>query len=89
MPNQNSFKCKKCGWCCERMIFPVYSKDHEYWLKLHGIETSIIFGRRLFELPIKCKMLGKDKKCKIYKKRPQMCKDFNCEMFKNENYKVL
>jgi len=71
----------KCSWCCERMVFPIYSKDHENWAKLHRVPIIIKWGRKLIDLPISCSKL-KNHKCTIYNKRPMMCIQFDCDMFK-------
>jgi FkbM family methyltransferase len=48
----------------------------------YGFKDSSFWGRRLIEIPIPCSKL-KDGKCSIYKTRPDMCKEFDCEMYES------
>ena len=79
-------KCKKCnGACCKEMFLNLgkynkadkYHKDYVKWIKLHGIKTKIVNNNLYIQLKIKCTKL-KNGKCLIYKHRPLLCKEFNC-----------
>lgn len=73
--------CDKCkADCCNFIVFPLYSEDHERWAKYHNLEIRKIWNRKLIYMPIKCSKL-KGNKCSIYKDRPDMCKEFDCNMF--------
>ncbi len=86
MGNEKHYKnrCDYCdAWCCRRMLFPIYSKDHERWVKLHKspmIKVITKWGRKLIELKIPCSKL-KGNKCTIYRARPMMCGELDCETF--------
>lgn len=74
-------KCKDCPKCCQYVLFPLIDRDHARWAKLHGVR--IFVGERTntlkARLEIPCQML-KDGKCSIYEDRPQMCKDYFCQL---------
>lgn len=85
--------CKRCGKCCQRMIIalhnvPINNDKQELgrWLSYHGVETTKIFNGKEDVLAIKfnklCKFAetkdGLFYSCKIYKNRPQICRDYWC-----------
>jgi Fe-S-cluster containining protein len=84
-------KCDYCNaWCCRRMLFPIYSADHERWIKYHKhplLKIKKIWGRKLIELKVPCSKL-KDNRCTIYKDRPMMCQELNCELFEEGTMQI-
>ena len=71
--------CGKCGICCSFAIRPKHStvdRRYMYFLKatVEKHENIEFIGDGL---RITCSHL-KDRKCTIYDKRPQLCRDFNC-----------
>lgn len=80
--------CKKCGNCCKNFTKPV--KNPKEVLKAHKEET----GFNLIEPEIKITLKGtceffnpKTHECKIYKDRPDLCKNYFCK--KHTGVKVL
>lgn len=70
--------CNKCGECCKSMRFQLFDADHYRWAELHGV-TIVEDDGFWVEFPIKCKKL-KNNRCTIYEDRPEMCKEFSCEL---------
>ena len=61
------------------------TRDEGRWWEIHGVESAEVEGdikdlHRL-DIPLKCKMLDQDDKCKLYDSplRPKMCLDFDCD----------
>lgn len=72
--------CNGCeSSCCRIVIFWLDNKDHADWAKHHGI--SVLYSKKLdkyaAKLDIECQELS-DNKCKIYKDRPKMCREYDC-----------
>ncbi len=76
---ENSKVCFKCGgWCCKYIVLGSITelKQIEYW-KARAIETIELSNYKYsFVIPQRCKFLGTDDKCSIYKKRPYVCEVF-------------
>lgn len=84
-------ECKKCGNCCTELEIDLRDEDAEdedfiRWVELHGItfnkeEESVV-------IPLKCKMLDKNNKCRIYENRPKVCRDWksgvDCDSLQGE-----
>ncbi len=75
--------CRKCeAKCCQYYALQIdtpRSKDdfeNLRWYITHK-RTRIFYERRKWFLEVlnKCRYLDKDHKCKIYNKRPQVCRD--------------
>jgi Fe-S-cluster containining protein len=64
--------CYKCGDCCKKLS--LFERLKISWR-----------GRTLM-LSKNCKFLDKNNLCKIYNQRPNLCKNWQCEKFK-ENEK--
>ena len=75
--------CEKCkGECCKKLAFhietPLNIIDYQdiKWYLYH--EKTIVYidneGDWMVQIPVKCTKLGKDNKCKIYDKRPPICR---------------
>jgi len=82
--NDNNI-CVSCETNCCRNFFIILEgikdKDWLQWLSYHkGVKIEKLGKDKVqvwFELP--CFHLGEDNRCKIYKKRPKMCRKFKCE----------
>ena len=75
--------CGKCSKCCESMMFEIKDCDHEYWVRLHGVEVREFQGKTWAYLPIPCQKL-KEGHCSVYQERPEMCKRYYCDKFNKE-----
>ncbi|MDO5862413.1 MAG: YkgJ family cysteine cluster protein [Thermoplasmata archaeon] len=100
MSYKGSFPCELCGRCCHQPHIivrpdeidrvstaagiPIYEFMRDYL-----VQTSD--GRFLFKKTNPCAFLGKDKKCRIWKDRPQICDDFPyaVSMFMSRVYLAL
>lgn len=93
--------CKKCNAkCCKYIAIEIdYPKEKEdledlKWYVLHKniklyIDNDDDF---ILEFKTKCKALDKDNMCKIYKKRPKICRNYktnNCENNEGDTHKIL
>lgn len=80
--------CITCETNCCRNFFiileDVKDKDWIKWLSYHrGVTIKNIDKHKIqvwFDLP--CEQLGEDNRCRIYNKRPKMCRKFKCEKLK-------
>jgi len=87
-------KCNRCGKCCHTVILalhhtPISNDKQELgrWLQYHGLQPMKIYNGKedvlAVKIPSKCEHLEtKDNlfySCKIYEKRPQICKDHWCQ----------
>ena len=80
----DSFPCEMCGKCCHQANITVM--DGELGTIAEHLEmTSEMFIEEylcrkdelwLFRKSGACRFLGKDNKCSIWRKRPEICKDF-------------
>lgn len=75
--------CQECiKKCCDFILieYTGFSDDWKRWINLHnGVSAFEIKGRKFLKIESRCLMLTPKGKCAIYRHRPQMCKDFNCE----------
>ena len=73
----------KCHKCCDKIFLPYPEQDLDIirWIELHGIEVVDNSHGRFIKIPLKCSKL-RHGKCTIYDNRPEMCKVFDCENFK-------
>ena len=80
----DSFPCEMCGKCCHQANITVMDSEVQRIAK-HLNMTSDAFideylyrrdGLWLFKKERKCRFLGKNNKCTIWKERPQICHDF-------------
>ncbi|HMB00752.1 MAG TPA: YkgJ family cysteine cluster protein [Spirochaetota bacterium] len=77
--------CKKCGSvCCRHIALPIDkpTTKREYdeirWYLLHK-NISIYFDKKkhwYMEVRTDCKALTANGKCRIYKRRPRICRDY-------------
>ena len=82
-------KCKKCGRCCRRfeVAFDLNAEKNkpiiEAFLKRLKRDTGVVEIKELQRMAIvvygECIYLDKKNRCKIYKKRPLMCKNYYCD----------
>lgn len=80
-------ECDTCdGFCCKYFIMPLklhpkIKDDYIKWLELHhGVKVIYHKGKDIVKIPIKCKYLLSDGKCKIFntEERPKMCNAGGC-----------
>lgn len=71
-----SGKCNGCGECCKFMIMRL--NNQEEWLDYAKNFGKVVYINGFAELimPIKCKHLDNNNKCKIYKTRSEPCRQF-------------
>ena len=98
---RNMVSCDKCNGECCRYITVSYQEpkneedwDEIKWMLLHdGVMVYKDNSNEWnVEVRTKCKFLGKDNKCKIYDKRPAVCKNHKlheCEANNEEFAKVI
>lgn len=77
---RKSYGCQKCGKCCNQFVINVSEGKESFiptFKKIYGtnfVDVKAIIVRMV----ARCEHLGKDNLCKIYDKRPQRCRDFEC-----------
>ncbi|MBN1788125.1 MAG: YkgJ family cysteine cluster protein [Sedimentisphaerales bacterium] len=87
--------CSQCtGLCCRYMALPIETpEDREdfddiRWYLVHrGVSVFVEDGDWYLNIENRCKYLSKDHRCKIYDKRPQICRDHkikDCELTHDE-----
>jgi len=90
--------CKKCGKCCVDAFLNLWEiteenrdilMDRANWLFYHRCDPIITKqdGKEFLALsiPLTCKHLSYkhgDYSCKIYDKRPEICRRYNCQDYK-------
>ena len=82
--HNKDWKCVRCGKCCHVFKKPI--KNKEEVLKAHEKET----GFKLNKADVQIILAGpcehfdeKTHKCKIYKDRPELCKEYFCKKHTN------
>jgi Fe-S-cluster containining protein len=88
--------CKECnGKCCRYIVIEIATpkskedlEELKWYIAHENVEVFVDKeGGWNVEFITPCKYLGKDNRCKIYKKRPDICREYSnkeCEM--NFNY---
>ena len=77
-------KCLTCSRskCCESICLPLLWKgvdaDTKRWIKYHGLSLKKVRGELYVDIDRKCSKLI-DGKCSIYKKRPNVCREYDCK----------
>ena len=85
----NCDKTCKIGLCCQFIVFPIPKGIDKQWLLYH--DTKIIGKSKRFKDHIiimvknKCKHLDDKGLCKIYHRRPKVCKDAGCFLKEGTN----
>jgi Fe-S-cluster containining protein len=80
----DSFECETCGRCCHQANITVRDDELERMSKHLNMSTDAFTkeylykrdGLWLFRKSGACRFLGKDKRCKIWAERPEICGDF-------------
>lgn len=81
--------CAKCGGkCCQQIFLPLSSTitstmtaDEIRWINLHKKMKCVIRGEVLcVRIDNPCGYVLKNGQCAIYKERPQVCRNFKCEI---------
>lgn len=87
--DMNNPSCNNCDECC-CCTASITEDEFRFFLKFFSKNKE---GKRIFKeakakyderfktgaLNLKCYFLTKNKKCRIYKIRPQICRDFHCK----------
>ncbi|MDR0508843.1 MAG: YkgJ family cysteine cluster protein [Candidatus Methanoplasma sp.] len=85
MSYKDGFPCEMCGRCChqpnivvrpdevDRIAYAAGIPLHDFITK-HIVRTSD--GRLLFSKTDPCAFLNEDNRCRIWKDRPEICRDF-------------
>ena len=73
----------KCSKCCDAIFLPYPESDKDIlrWVEFHDIKIVDNSKGRFIKIDNKCSKL-KHGKCMIYESRPDICKYFDCEQFK-------
>lgn len=88
-------KCTQCGGCCSTLL-PLTQSEIKR-IKQYISANNITECKRLFPLSgnvtfdLTCPFLDttkKEEKCKIYKVRPKICKEFICDPNQRKKLKV-
>jgi Fe-S-cluster containining protein len=80
----NTSECEMCGKCCHQPNITIMDGEAERIAEHLNIGTDEFIRnflyrkdeRWLFKKSGRCRFLGKDNKCTIWKERPQICHDF-------------
>jgi Fe-S-cluster containining protein len=84
LKNKKSLYCSKVchAWCCRNLItfYDSNDPDIEQFLKLRGI--SYDNEKKAMVVPLKCKWITNQNKCKLYSWRPYSCREYQCEKLK-------
>ncbi|MCQ2069712.1 MAG: YkgJ family cysteine cluster protein [archaeon] len=102
MSYRDDFPCEMCGRCCHQPNIVIRPEEVDRVSNAAGIDLGTFMtqyvrqtydGRILFNKTENgpCRFLGKDKKCTIWKDRPQICDDFPyaVSMFMSRVYLAL
>lgn len=76
----NSKICISCNECCKWITFIIpkmIAKKYEDYYKARGCQIIYQGWEVAILVPSKCPHLDRDGTCKIYKSRPQACKDYD------------
>ena len=75
-----------CGACCEHIIIPLDPRmrqspryaDWKHWMELHGLVITEDESYTTARIPVVCRELDEEKKCRLFGKpeRPHMCKNW-------------
>jgi Fe-S-cluster containining protein len=68
-------KCIRCGICCIYFEVEVYPQDFLRFPGIH-VEDDGITLKRAGE---RCPYLTNNNMCSIYKKRPNACREYDCD----------
>jgi len=86
---KKNLSCSRCGICCEIVrVYQPLNDDQVIWWKNHGIspkwKTENFYA---IDIPLKCRQLDGKNHCRIYDKRPDACKDFDCSLGEYVDFK--
>jgi len=85
MSYKDGFPCEMCGRCCRQPNIVVRPDEidriaHAGGIPLHDFITRYVVratdGRMLFSRTNPCVFLNEDNRCRIWKDRPEICRDF-------------
>ena len=87
--NTNNGVCSCCGNCCSNWL-PLSKQEKNYLSKLikdkHLKPTVKKLSVNWYDI---CPFLDDKNKCSIYEQRPQICKNFKCDIQKKMNFKEV
>jgi Fe-S-cluster containining protein len=70
--------CTDCGHCCNGNLFQNFNVDHKSWKYFQNLRT--IPGEQYKTASQHCQQLDSCNLCKIYKDRPTVCRDYECNV---------
>ena len=85
MSYKDGFPCEMCGRCCHQPNIVVRPEEVDPLARAAGIPLQEFIsdyiirtsdGRLLFSKTDPCVFLGGDNRCKVWKDRPEICRDF-------------
>jgi Fe-S-cluster containining protein len=85
MSYKDDFPCEMCGRCCHQPYITILPGEVDKIsraadIPLYDFMTSYVTrasdGRLLFKRTDPCAFLEKDNRCRIWKDRPEICRDF-------------
>ena len=100
MSYKDDFPCEMCGRCCHQPNIAVLPEEVDRiaaaaGISLHEFVTKYLVrasdGRLLLSKTDPCAFLGKDNRCRIWRDRPEICRDFPyaVSMFMSRVYLAL
>jgi len=100
MSYKDDFPCEMCGRCCHQPNIAVLPEEVDRiasaaGIPLHDFITEYLLrtsdGRLLFSRTDPCAFLCEDNRCRIWKDRPEICRDFPyaVSMFMSRAYLAL
>lgn len=71
------------AWCCRNLImfYDGNDPDVEHFFKLRDIEYDK--ETKMLKIPVKCKWISNNNKCKLYSWRPYSCRVYECDTLKS------
>jgi len=77
--------CESCNAkCCHHLALEIDKpegkaafEDMRWYLAHRGVQVFVEKGKWYLQVRAACRHLGKDNRCRIYEKRPRICKAYN------------
>jgi Fe-S-cluster containining protein len=85
MSYKDVFPCEMCGKCCHQPNITIRPEEVDRISRAAGVSLHVFItqylsgtldGRLFFSKTDPCAFLGDDNRCKIWKDRPEICRDF-------------
>lgn len=72
----------ECGKCCSNVL-PLTEIEIKDMKKLAKKENKLLLDKNWY---MRCPFLSYDNKCDIYKNRPRICMEYDCNKFESNVY---